>query len=97
MRTPTDFEKKVYEVVKTIPYGTVLTYQEVAIKLGNKNFARAVGNALNKNPDQISIPCHRVVNSNYQLAKNFRFGGESGQRKLLELEGIKIINNIVIK
>jgi O-6-methylguanine DNA methyltransferase len=92
----TNFSKRVYDIVKTIPKGEVLTYEEVAIKLGNKNLARAVGNALNKNPNQKEIPCHRVVSKKYMLAANFRFGGLEGQKKLLEAEGHTIINNKVI-
>lgn len=91
----TEFEKRVYDIVKTIPKGSVLTYGEVAIKLGNKNLARAVGNALNKNPNPKEIPCHRVVNKNYMISDQFKFGGASAQQKLLEQEGL-IINKKVV-
>ena len=92
----TEFEKRVYEIVKTIPKGSVLTYGEVAIRLGNKNLARAVGNALNKNPNPAEIPCHRIVNKNYMISENFKFGGAGAQQKLLEQEGLKIINKKVV-
>ncbi|OGZ69367.1 MAG: hypothetical protein A3D44_02835 [Candidatus Staskawiczbacteria bacterium RIFCSPHIGHO2_02_FULL_42_22] len=59
----TPFQKKVYRVVKQIPEGRVLTYQQVAQMIGIPRAARAVGNALNKNYDP-AIPCHRVVKSN---------------------------------
>lgn len=58
----TEFQKKVYDVVKKIPCGEVLTYKQVAIKLGNAHLARAVGNVLNKNRDK-KVPCHRVIRS----------------------------------
>ena len=56
------FQQKVYEVVKNIPKGRVLTYKQVAEKMGNPNAARAVGNALNKNRSK-DVPCHRVIRS----------------------------------
>jgi methylated-DNA-protein-cysteine methyltransferase related protein len=49
----------------------------------------------NKNPDE--IPCHRVVNSKGELAKNYRFGGREGQKKRLTAEGVKQIINYKIK
>lgn len=52
----------VYEVLKTIPEGKVVTYGQIAEFLGNKHLARVVGNVLHKNPDPEHIPCHRVVN-----------------------------------
>lgn len=54
------FTEKVYDVVRKIPKGSVLTYSEVAKKAGNSRAVRAVGNILNKNYDP-GIPCHRVV------------------------------------
>ncbi len=57
------FQQKVYNVVKRIPRGEVLTYKEVAKLAGSPRAARAVGNALNKNYDS-AIPCHRVIKSN---------------------------------
>lgn len=58
----TEFEKKVYKVVRKIRRGEMLTYKEVAVKLGNSKLSRAVGNALNKNRDS-KVPCHRVIRS----------------------------------
>lgn len=92
----TEFERKVYEIVKTIPYGQVMTYKEVAIHLGNEKLCRAVGNALHKNPNHDEIPCHRVVNSKYELSGNFAFGGPDGQKGYLEAEGLIVKNNKVI-
>lgn len=54
--------KRIYEAVKKIPKGKVATYGKVAEMAGDKKMARAVGNALHKNPDPDSIPCYRVVN-----------------------------------
>ncbi|OGZ33630.1 MAG: hypothetical protein A2Y98_01710 [Candidatus Portnoybacteria bacterium RBG_19FT_COMBO_36_7] len=80
----TDFEKKIYNVVKKIPRGKVLTYKQVALKLGNIGFARAVGNALNKNRDK-KVPCHRVIRSDGKTG-----GYQGGVKKkvlLLQKEG----------
>ncbi len=62
MKPLTDFAKAVYDVVRDIPKGEVLTYAEVAVRIGRPNAVRAVGNVLNKNYDP-TIPCHRVVRS----------------------------------
>jgi O-6-methylguanine DNA methyltransferase len=59
----TSFRKRVYEVVRRIPKGSVLTYKKVAALAGNPRAWRAVGNALNKNRNP-QIPCHRVIKSN---------------------------------
>ena len=52
---------KVYEFVRNIPRGKVATYGQIALYLGNRNFARAVGNILHGNPDPEHIPCHTVL------------------------------------
>ena len=82
--------KRIYEAVKKIPYGYVATYSQVAEIAGDKKMARAVGNALHKNPDPDSIPCYRVVNAKGELAGEFAFGGSGVQAKLLEKEGIAV-------
>jgi methylated-DNA-[protein]-cysteine S-methyltransferase len=83
----THFDKKVYTVVKNIPFGEVRTYKWVAEKIGLSKASRAVGNALNKNPFPIIVPCHRVVNSSGNLGK-YAFGADL-KKKLLELERAK--------
>ena len=92
----TTFEEKVYLEVKKIPKGKVDTYKGIAIKIGYPNAARAVGNALHKNPDHKNIPCHRVVNSNGECSGNFAFGGKNTQEKLLMKEGIRFVNGKVL-
>lgn len=59
----TEFQRKVLEEVRKIPYGETVTYQELACRIGNEGAARAVGAAVAKNPYPIIIPCHRVVSS----------------------------------
>ena len=87
--------KRIYEAVKKIPSGHVATYGQVAALAGDKRMARAVGNALHKNPDPDNIPCFRVVNAKGELAGEFAFGGAGAQAKLLEAEGIEVINGKV--
>lgn len=87
--------KRIYEAVKNIPKGHVATYAEVAEMAGNRKMARAVGNALHRNPDPDNIPCFRVVNSKGELAPEFAFGGADEQRKLLEAEGVEVTDGKV--
>ena len=87
--------KRIYEAVKKIPKGRVATYGQVAALAGDKNMARAVGNALHRNPDPDTIPCYRVVNSKGELAGEFAFGGPGAQQRLLEADGIEVTDGKV--
>lgn len=87
--------KRIYEAVKKIPAGHVATYGQIAELAGDKKMARAVGNALHKNPDPENIPCFRVVNAKGELAGEFAFGGAGAQAKLLAAEGIEVVNGRV--
>ena len=87
--------KRIYEAVKRIPEGRVATYGQVAEMAGDKKMARAVGNALHKNPDPEHIPCFRVVNAKGELAGAFAFGGEGAQAKRLEEDGVEVIDGKV--
>ncbi len=90
--TPT---KRIYEAVRQIPKGKVATYGRVAELAGDKKMARAVGNALHKNPDPDTIPCYRVVNAAGQVSEAFVFGGGNRQIELLEADGIEVRNGRV--
>lgn len=87
--------KRIYEAVKKIPKGKVATYADVAEMAGDRKMARAVGNALHKNPDPSTIPCHRVVNSKGELAGEYAFGGAWKQGQILQSEGVEIVENRV--
>lgn len=87
--------KRIYEAVKRIPKGKVATYGQVAEMAGDKKMARAVGNALHKNPDPEQIPCYRVVNAKGELAGAFAFGGPGEQAKRLEADGILVLDGKV--
>ena len=82
--------KRIYEAVKKIPKGKVATYADVAEMAGDRKMARAVGNALHKNPNPSTIPCHRVVNSKGELAGEYAFGGAWKQAQILESEGVEV-------
>lgn len=84
----TAFQKKVLELTKKIPKGKIATYGLLAKLLGNKNLSRAVGNALNKNPFPITIPCHRVIKSDGFIG-GFAKGIEM-KIKLLKEENIMV-------
>lgn len=94
-RMPDNPAGRIYETVKKIPHGHVATYAQIAELAGNRKMARAVGNALHRNPDPNSIPCYRVVNSKGKLSDKFAFGGAGAQKKLLENEGIKVTDGRV--
>ena len=83
----TPFQRAVYALVATIPEGTVTTYRDVASRLGTRGY-RAVGQALNKNPLLLLIPCHRVISSDGTLG-GFAHGTEMKAR-ILRGEGVGI-------
>lgn len=87
--------KRIYEAVKRIPKGCVATYAQVAEEAGDRKMARAVGNALHKNPDLSVIPCHRVVNAKGELAGNYAFGGAWKQGEMLIAEGVEVVDGRV--
>ena len=86
----TDFQIKVWKYLLKIPKGTVKTYKEVAVAIKSPYSARAVGNAVGKNPYAPKIPCHRVIRSNGSLGGYSGSGGIKTKKKLLKAEGILI-------
>lgn len=84
----TDFQEKVWRAMINIGYGKVKSYKEIAQEVGSPKGFRAVGNACNKNPILIIIPCHRVVGSNKSLT-GFACGLDVKQA-LLDIEEIKL-------
>jgi methylated-DNA-[protein]-cysteine S-methyltransferase len=80
----TPFQRSVWHTVKSIPYGQTMTYGQVAWEVGCPKGARAVGQAMGRNPVPLIVPCHRVVGSNNGLGG---FGGGLGlKRRLLNME-----------
>ena len=87
-----DLMDALYALLQLIPVGCVTSYSEIGRVLGLN--PRVVARILSMNRNPVIIPCHRVVASNGEL-KGYRYGGVEVKKKLLELEGVKIINNRV--
>lgn len=80
----TDFQRRVWDALLTIPYGKTRSYGEIAAQIGQPKASRAVGGANNRNPIMIVIPCHRVIGANGSLTGYG--GGLDVKQYLLELE-----------
>ncbi|OGF26258.1 cysteine methyltransferase [Candidatus Falkowbacteria bacterium RIFOXYB2_FULL_47_14] len=90
----TEFELKVLNKLKHVPRGRVTTYGALARSVGRPGAARAVGNALNKNPDAPITPCHRVVYSDGRLGGYA--GGAEKKIGLLKGEGVGVKNGRIV-
>ena len=86
----TEFQKSVWRELQKIPRGKVITYAELARRIGRPRAVRAVGNAVGKNPCAPEIPCHRVVGSGGRVGGYSGAGGIGTKLKLLRAEGIDI-------
>lgn len=84
----TDFQKSVWTVLAQVPYGTTISYQELAEKCGHPKACRAVGTACGNNPINLIIPCHRIVNKN-GASGNYR-GGSERKKHLIAHENDKL-------
>src|SRR6185436_8305427 len=81
------FNQRVYEIARTIPPGSTLSYGDIAKQLEMPEAARAVGQALGENPFPIIVPCHRVLAAGGKLGGFSANGGVETKRRLLEIEG----------
>ncbi len=88
----TDFQKKVYEVVRRIPRGKVLTYKEVALKVGSPLAFRAIGQIMARNPFPLIVPCHRVIGSG-KLGGFSAPGGLKTKCAMLKIENFVFESN----
>ena len=79
----TDFQKLVWAEIDKIPYGSTITYKDIAKNSGKPNAARAVANACGQNPEPIIRPCHRVICSNGDIGGYSGPGGPEAKKKLL--------------
>jgi methylated-DNA-[protein]-cysteine S-methyltransferase len=85
----TDFQRRVWAQLRTIPYGETISYGELAARVGNANASRAVGLANGKNPVSVIVPCHRVIGADGSLTgygggldrKTWLLAHESAQRR----------------
>lgn len=82
-----EFHRRVYEVAQRIPAGATLSYGEVAERLGDRNLARDVADALSKNPCPIIVPCHRVLAAGGKSGGFSAPGGVATKLRLLTIEG----------
>ena len=80
----TTFQKQVWEELQRIPYGETRSYEDIAVAIGNPKAVRAVGQANNRNPLLIIVPCHRVIHKNGDIT-GFACGTEV-KKYLLDLE-----------
>ena len=85
-----DFDRKVYEVARTIVPGETMSYGAIAARLGDPGAARGVGQALGRNPFAIVVPCHRVVTADGGLGGFSAAGGSTTKRRMLEIEGAAV-------
>lgn len=92
MKQNLSFDERCHELLKQIPKGKVTTYKEMARALGT-NAWRAVGTAMAKNQELITIPCHRVVRSNGEIGQ-YALGSKKKQA-LLSQEGVAVYNGKV--
>ena len=81
-------EELVYRLVSSIPEGKISTYKDIAVAVGMPKASRLIGKILNRNPNPIVVPCHRVVRSNGSIG-GYRFGTKM-KVELLKKEGIVI-------
>ena len=91
-----DTYEKIYEIVRQIPEGRVSTYGLIAKYIGEKFSARVVGYAMNHAHNREDVPAHRLVNRNGLLTGKHHFNPSSLMQKLLENEGVEIINDKVV-
>ena len=84
------FRRKVYEAARRIGWGQTTTYGELARHAGAPGAARAVGQALGRNPVPIVVPCHRILASGGKLGGFSAFGGVAAKERLLALEGVHL-------
>tara|TARA_B100002051_G_C16591738_1_gene563191 strand:- start:520 stop:798 length:279 start_codon:yes stop_codon:yes gene_type:complete len=84
----TAFQRMVWNEIKNIPRGGIMTYKDLAVAIGRPNSARAVANACSKNPHPIVVPCHRVIRSDGRIGGYSGPGGSKGKMELLKEEGV---------
>ncbi len=87
MKDVPDFDRSVYEAARRIPRGEIRTYGEIAAEIGDPDAARAVGQALGRNPCPIVVPCHRVLAADGKPGGFSAHGGVATKLRMLAIEG----------
>ena len=90
------FARRVYEITRRVPPGRTVTYGEIAIRLGAAGSARAVGQALGRNPFAIVVPCHRVLAAGGRFGGFSARGGVTTKLRLLEIERVQIDRGLFV-
>jgi methylated-DNA-[protein]-cysteine S-methyltransferase len=90
------FHRRVYEVARAIPPGATLSYGEIAARLGEPGAARAVGQALGRNPFAIIVPCHRVLAAGGKAGGFSANGGVTTKLRLLSIEGAQVNGSLAL-
>jgi methylated-DNA-[protein]-cysteine S-methyltransferase len=90
MRSVSELHRRIYAVARSIPPGKTLSYGEIAARLGDKQLAREVGQAMARNPFSIVVPCHRVLGADGKLGGFSARGGADTKLRLLSIEGVQL-------
>src|SRR5262249_30148212 len=90
LRGASPFHRKIYATARALAWGTTATYGELAQQAGARDGARAVGQAMGKNPVPIIIPCHRVLAAGGKIGGFSAHGGTTTKQRLLKLEGVHL-------
>ena len=85
-----EFHRRVYEAARAIPPGNTLSYGDIAKRVGAPGAARAVGQALGRNPFPIVVPCHRVLAAGGKIGGFSAQGGVATKRRMLAIEGARV-------
>lgn len=88
LRDCSDFHQRIYEALRDVGYGKTTTYGALAAEVGSPDAARAIGQAMGRNPLPIIIPCHRVLASGGRIGGFSAHGGATTKERLLTLEGV---------
>jgi len=88
------FHRRIYEAARAIPPGSTLSYGEVAVRAGTPGAARAVGQALGRNPFPIVVPCHRVLAARGRMGGFSAHGGVRTKARLLSIEGVVTASHV---
>jgi methylated-DNA-[protein]-cysteine S-methyltransferase len=91
------FRRRILEYIRSIPFGKIQSYGQVAAAAGSPRAARAVGGAMASNPLPIIIPCHRVVAGNGRLTGYSAPGGLMVKKLLLQMEGVEFQGELTCK
>jgi methylated-DNA-[protein]-cysteine S-methyltransferase len=84
------FDARMYELLRSVGWGTTITYGALAARAGAPGAARAVGAAMSTNPWPVIVPCHRVLPATGQVGGFSAYGGSETKHALLELEGVRL-------